>query len=60
MKGTAPRHTDPAALAASEKDRAENVMIVDLIRNDMGRLARPAACASKTCAASRPTPPSGR
>lgn len=41
MKGTAPRHTDPAALAASEKNRAENVMIVDLIRNDMGRLAPP-------------------
>lgn len=41
MKGTAPRHTDPAALAASAKDRAENVMIVDLIRNDMGRLAPP-------------------
>ncbi|MBS0346682.1 MAG: aminodeoxychorismate synthase component I [Proteobacteria bacterium] len=39
MKGTAPRHTDPATLNASEKDRAENVMIVDLIRNDMGRLA---------------------
>jgi para-aminobenzoate synthetase/4-amino-4-deoxychorismate lyase len=41
MKGTAPRHTPPDALAASEKDRAENVMIVDLIRNDMGRLASP-------------------
>ena len=41
MKGTAPRNTDPARLAASEKDRAENVMIVDLIRNDMGRLAPP-------------------
>lgn len=41
MKGTAPRNTDPAALAASAKDRAENVMIVDLIRNDMGRLAPP-------------------
>lgn len=41
MKGTAPRHTSPDALAASEKDRAENVMIVDLIRNDMGRLAPP-------------------
>ena len=39
MKGTAPRNTDPAELAASEKDRAENIMIVDLIRNDMGRLA---------------------
>ena len=41
MKGTAPRDSDPAALAASAKDRAENVMIVDLIRNDMGRLAPP-------------------
>lgn len=46
MKGTAPRGADPAqdaaaivALAASPKDRAENVMIVDLIRNDLGRIA---------------------
>ncbi|MGL4409830.1 MAG: chorismate-binding protein [Zoogloea sp.] len=41
MKGTAPRHTDPDALATSAKNRAENVMIVDLIRNDMGRLVPP-------------------
>ncbi len=48
MKGTAPRSTDPAedqrlgqALLASEKNRAENVMIVDLIRNDLGRIAKP-------------------
>lgn len=41
MKGTAARTTDPAALAASQKNRAENVMIVDLIRNDLGRLAPP-------------------
>lgn len=39
MKGTAARDTDPDALRQSPKDRAENVMIVDLIRNDLGRLA---------------------
>jgi para-aminobenzoate synthetase/4-amino-4-deoxychorismate lyase len=38
IKGTAPRTSDPAALAQSEKDRAENVMIVDLMRNDLGRV----------------------
>lgn len=44
MKGTAPRGGEDAAaraaLAASPKDRAENLMIVDLIRNDLGRIAR--------------------
>lgn len=47
MKGTAPRDPDPrrdaelaADLRASEKARAENLMIVDLLRNDIGRLAR--------------------
>ncbi|MFZ4287107.1 aminodeoxychorismate synthase component I [Variovorax sp. HJSM1_2] len=48
MKGTAPRSDDAkedAALAAhlreSPKERAENVMIVDLLRNDMSRVAQP-------------------
>lgn len=41
MKGTAPRDSDPTDLAASEKNRAENIMIVDLIRNDLGRLTPP-------------------
>lgn len=39
MKGTAERSSDPEALRASEKNRAENLMIVDLLRNDLGRVA---------------------
>jgi para-aminobenzoate synthetase component 1 len=39
IKGTLPRHEDPAALRASVKDVAENIMIVDLVRNDLGRVA---------------------
>ncbi|MCO7345682.1 aminodeoxychorismate synthase component I [Burkholderia multivorans] len=47
MKGTAPRSADPqqdaasaAFLANDPKNRAENVMIVDLLRNDVSRIAR--------------------
>jgi len=46
MKGTAPRgrfaeedERIAAALVSSEKERAENVMITDLMRNDLGRIA---------------------
>ncbi|OBG50795.1 aminodeoxychorismate synthase, component I [Mycolicibacterium fortuitum] len=39
IKGTLPSSADPAALLASVKDVAENIMIVDLVRNDLGRVA---------------------
>lgn len=48
IKGTLPRLADAAQdvrqalrLANSAKDRAENLMIVDLLRNDIGRVAEP-------------------
>jgi para-aminobenzoate synthetase/4-amino-4-deoxychorismate lyase len=41
MKGTAPAGSDPEALRGDPKQRAENLMIVDLLRNDLSRLSRP-------------------
>ncbi|MDR3201814.1 MAG: chorismate-binding protein [Bifidobacteriaceae bacterium] len=52
IKGTRPRSDDPAAdqqlaadLRASVKDRAENLMIVDLVRHDLNAVCRPGSVA---------------
>jgi len=58
IKGTRPRSDDPAqdrsnaeALLQSAKDRAENVMIVDLLRNDLGKVCEPGSInVDKLCA----------
>jgi para-aminobenzoate synthetase/4-amino-4-deoxychorismate lyase len=45
MKGTAPAGADVEAFRADPKQRAENLMIVDLLRNDLSRVARPGTVA---------------
>jgi len=52
IKGTRPRQVDPgedaraaAELVCAPKDRAEHVMIVDLMRNDLGRVCQPGSIA---------------
>lgn len=40
IKGTVPLDLAPSTLLESTKDVAENIMIVDLVRNDLGRVAR--------------------
>jgi len=60
IKGTAPRDgTDSlnaVLLAASTKDRAENVMIVDLVRNDLGRVCEPGTVTVPELLVVRPAP----
>ncbi|HYJ81827.1 MAG TPA: aminodeoxychorismate synthase component I [Allosphingosinicella sp.] len=41
MKGTAPAGSDPEALRGDPKQRSENLMIVDLLRNDLSRVSKP-------------------
>lgn len=55
IKGTRPRADDPSQdqalaseLRASLKDRAENLMIVDLMRNDLARVSRPGSVQVQT------------
>ena len=57
IKGTRPRGRDAATdralardLLSSAKDHAENVMIVDVLRNDLGRVCRPGSvCVPRLC-----------
>ena len=53
IKGTRPADRREE-LARSEKDRAENVMIVDLVRNDLGRVCKPGTVRATALAEVRP------
>ena len=56
IKGTLPNWEDPTALRHSVKDVAENIMIVDLVRNDLGRVAVTGSVTVPELLAVRPAP----
>ena len=56
IKGTLPSDAHPSALRASAKDVAENIMIVDLVRNDLGRVAITGTVTVPELLAVRPAP----
>ena len=56
IKGTLPLDEPPERLRASVKDVAENIMIVDLVRNDLGRIARTGTVNVPELLAVRPAP----
>jgi para-aminobenzoate synthetase component 1 len=56
IKGTLPIDESPSALRASVKDVAENIMIVDLVRNDLSRVAVTGSVTVPELLAVRPAP----
>ncbi|HEV7423176.1 MAG TPA: aminodeoxychorismate synthase component I [Mycobacterium sp.] len=56
IKGTLPLDESPSTLRASVKDVAENIMIVDLVRNDLGRVAVTGSVTVPELLAVRPAP----
>jgi para-aminobenzoate synthetase component 1 len=56
IKGTRPLATHPRELSSSVKDVAENIMIVDLVRNDLGRVAETGSVRVTELLAVRPAP----
>lgn len=56
IKGTLPLHLPPTRLRDSAKDVAENIMIVDLVRNDLGRVADTGSVSVPELLTVRPAP----
>jgi para-aminobenzoate synthetase component I len=56
IKGTVPWYVAPTELLHSVKDVAENIMIVDLVRNDLGRVAATGSVITPELLAVRPAP----